>query len=184
MKLFSKETAGIALTGTALYGANQMAPGIVGNALTTTSWAVSGVLEGVWNGIESITEPIIGAAAPTVAPMFAPTVAGIYLWNKIGDYLFNEDAVWKKRAATVAGWVLGASASMSVASPYLVAAAALYAGRKVPLWAAEKVGRGASAVWGGASSFVWWGLKGAGKGAVNGVKNGWSAPSLKPQVGF
>ena len=183
MKLWSKETAGLGVIGASLYGANQISPEIIGNTVSTIAGATSGILETTGNAIENITEPVIGAMAPTAAPMVAPTLAGAYLGNKVGSYLFNEDAVWRKRAATVTGGMIGAATS-SVASPYIVWAAALYAGRKIPLWTAKKIGQTASAGVHGVGWFVWGWAKWMVKWAYNSTKSGWNKFSQTPQIGF
>lgn len=186
MKLFSKEAAGLAITGAWLYAANQMVPWAIQSALTYTGWAVSWALEMTGNGLESLTQPIIGSAAPTLAPMIVPTVAGVYLGKKLWEYLFDENSPWKRRVATITWAALGWAAwlSASVATPYIVWAAALYAGRKIPLWAAGKIWQSVWAVWGWATSFVWGGVKWAVKWGANGISEWWKSPSIKPKTGF
>lgn len=186
MKLWSKETAGLGLIGAWLYGANELSPGIIGDTVSYTWGAVSGILETVWEWIESVSEPVIWAAAPMAAPLVAPTLAWAYIWNRVWNYLFNEDQIWRKRAATVTGGILWAWAAFwsSAATPFIVGGAALYAWRKVPLWAAKKI---AQAWWGlvwWATGLVWWGVKWAWKWAWNTARQFASGSIWKPQVGF
>ena len=183
MKLASKETAWVALTVWWLAVANSYMPWVIWNTLANVAWATTWILQSVWNGIESVTEPVIGSIAPTAAPMVAPTLAWAYLWNKLWNYLFQEDQVWRKRAATVTGWVLWL-ATESVLAPYTVWAAVLYAWRKIPLAAAWAVWKWAWALWWGTWWFVWGGAKWAVKWGYNALTSWWSDPKLKPQVWF
>lgn len=145
--------------------------------VSTTNWLVANALQ--WVG------------APTgIAQAFLPTVAtgvaGEYGMRKLADLLKLERSSRVSKAMRVSWAAAGAlaGATLDPSMYFILLGAWLIAAKDVPLWILGKAGQWVGAAWWWISSFTWGALKWAWKWALSGIKNGWSNPSIKPQIGF
>lgn len=173
------------LGGGAILAGGLAFPETIMTALHGTAGAVQWVLD-LWAGALAHAWNSIGAGfVGSLAPLAAPALAGGYIGNKLAQAAHINDK-WLKRAATVAGWVVGMGIATSTIAPYLVGGTVAYAiGRKPFKWALEKTGSMVGAAYDAAVAVPVSAAKAAlsiPKWVFNAAKSGFQNPTFWPNT--